>query len=62
MVLGIFAMSILSSLYVILFSNGLLNPPSWDLINVTDDDSFLLPNFDFYEQRIITNFIEYFPA
>ena len=49
--LGIVSVCILSSLYVILFSNGLLNPSSWDLINVPDDDSFLLPNFDSYEQR-----------
>ena len=52
--LGIYAVSILPSLYVILFSNGLLNPSSRDLINVPDDDYFLLPNSYSYEQRIIT--------
>ena len=43
--LGVFVVSTLSLLHGIGFSNGLLNPPSGDLINFIDDDCFLSPNF-----------------
>ena len=54
--LGIFVASTISLWHVIEFLNGLVTPPSWDLINILDDDSILSPNFASPEQNSITNF------
>ena len=43
--LGVFVVSTLLLLHVIRFSNGLLTPPSLELINFLYDDSFLSPIF-----------------
>ena len=58
--LGVFVASTLSLWHAIVFSNVLVTPPSWELINILDDDSCLSPNSSSSAQRSLTNFIEYF--
>ena len=48
----------LSSLHVILFLNGLLNPPLWDLINLIDGDYHLSSDLYSYVKQILINFSE----
>ena len=55
---GIFVVSTLSIFHVTGFSNGLLTPPLWDLINCINDDSFLFSRFSSYLPRSIENFSE----
>ena len=59
--LGVFVVSTPSLLHVIGFSNGLLTPTLWDLINILDDYSFLYTNFFPSEQRRIIKFSEALP-
>ena len=47
-------------MHVIWFSNGLLTPPSWDLTNGINDDSFPYPNFAASDPWSLTNFSEDF--
>ena len=56
--LGVFVVYTLSFLHVIGLKNCLLTPPSWDLTNILNDDSFLSPNFASSATRSIKKFSE----
>ena len=56
--LVVFVVSTLSLLYIIGFSNGVVTPPSWDLINFLNDYSFPSTRFDSSVPQIITKFGE----
>ena len=59
--LVVFVVSTLSLLHVIGFSNGLIIPQLWDLINIRNDASFTSINLATSAQQIIIYFSEHPP-